>query len=110
MRRPSPPTSLFELSHLPKVEQHQPFELGCSFLQDGGQSIHDPRANEKAIFFVLVFGIEWLLLLILSSLVPPVVALLIGSWFPNIVAILVVGVADGQDTPPVVRPSCLVAD
>ena len=50
-------------------------------------------------FFVLVFGIEWLLfliLLLLPSLVPPLVALLIGSWLPNGIGLLVTGVAGGR--------------
>jgi len=50
-------------------------------------------------FFVLVFGIEWLLFLILlflPSLVPPLVALLIGSWLPNGIGLLVTGVAGGR--------------
>jgi len=50
-------------------------------------------------FFVLVFGIEWLLfliLLLLPSLVPPLVALLIGSWLPNGIGLLVTGMAGGR--------------
>lgn len=50
-------------------------------------------------FFALVFGIEWLLfliLLLLPSLVPPLVALLIGSWLPNAIGLLVTGLAGGR--------------
>ena len=50
-------------------------------------------------FFVLVFGIQWLLvlaLLILPSLVPPLVALVVGSWLPNGIGLLVTGVTDGR--------------
>jgi membrane protease YdiL (CAAX protease family) len=50
-------------------------------------------------FFALVFGIEWLLffiLLFLPSLVPPLVALLIGSWLPNAIGLLVTGVGGGR--------------
>ena len=50
-------------------------------------------------FFVLVFGIQWLLvlvLLLLPSLVPPLVALLIGSWLPNGIGLLVTGLAGGR--------------
>lgn len=50
-------------------------------------------------FFALVFSIEWLLvlvLLLLPSLVPPLVALLIGSWLPNGIGLLVTGVGGGR--------------
>jgi len=47
-------------------------------------------------FFVLVFGIEWLLVFALVSLIPPMIALLIGSWLPNIVGIFITGLAGGR--------------
>jgi len=47
-------------------------------------------------YFVLVFGIEWFLMFLLSSLVPPMITLLIGSWLPNGVGLLVIGVASGR--------------
>jgi membrane protease YdiL (CAAX protease family) len=47
-------------------------------------------------YFVLVFGIEWLLVFALVSLIPPMVALLIGSWLPNVVGVLITWVAGGQ--------------
>jgi membrane protease YdiL (CAAX protease family) len=47
-------------------------------------------------YFALVFGIEWLLTLLLSSVVPPMFALLIGAWLPNIVGVFVTGVANGR--------------
>ena len=53
------------------------------------------KRSPLASYFILIFGIEWLLVLILSSLASPVVALLIGSWLPNCVGLLVTGVASG---------------
>jgi len=50
-------------------------------------------------FFVLVFGMQWLLvlaLLVLPQLVPPLVALVVGSWLPNGIGVLVTGVAGGR--------------
>jgi len=47
-------------------------------------------------YFVLVFGIEWLLVIGLASVVPSMIALLIGSWLPNVVGILVTGMAGGR--------------
>jgi membrane protease YdiL (CAAX protease family) len=54
------------------------------------------KRSTLVAYFVLVFGIEWLLVFILSSLVPPMIALLIGSWLPNGVGLLVTGVAGGR--------------
>jgi len=54
------------------------------------------KRSPLVAYFVLVFGIEWLLVFILSSLVPPMIALLIGSWLPNGVGLLVTGVAGGR--------------
>jgi membrane protease YdiL (CAAX protease family) len=54
------------------------------------------RRSPLVAYFVLVFGIEWLLVLALSSIVPPMIALLIGSWLPNGVGLLVTGVASGR--------------
>lgn len=54
------------------------------------------KRSPLVAYFVLVFGIEWLLVFILSSLLPPMIALLIGSWLPNSVGLLVTGVAGGQ--------------
>jgi CAAX protease family protein len=47
-------------------------------------------------YFALVFGIEWLLVLTLSSVTSPIVALLIGSWLPDGVGLLVTGLSAGQ--------------
>jgi membrane protease YdiL (CAAX protease family) len=54
------------------------------------------KRSTLVAYFVLVFGIEWLLVFILPSLVPPMIALLIGSWLPNVVAVFVTGVAGGK--------------
>jgi membrane protease YdiL (CAAX protease family) len=54
------------------------------------------KRSTLVAYFVLVFGLEWLFFLLLSRLVPPMVALMIGSWLPNAVGLLVVGVADGR--------------
>lgn len=51
------------------------------------------KRSTLVAYFVLVFGIEWLLVFIVSSLVPPMIALLIGSWLPNGVGVFVTGVA-----------------
>jgi len=47
-------------------------------------------------YFVLVFATTWTAFLVLSPLVSPLVAILIGSWVPNVVGLLVTGVADGR--------------
>jgi hypothetical protein len=47
-------------------------------------------------YFVLVFGIEWLLFFVAPSLLPPMITLLIGSWLPNVIGVLVTGVAGGR--------------
>jgi membrane protease YdiL (CAAX protease family) len=47
-------------------------------------------------YFVLVFGVEWLGVVVLSPLVPPMIILLIGSWLPNGVGLLVTGMAGGR--------------
>lgn len=55
------------------------------------------RRSPVGAFLVLVFGIEWILVpLVLTSLVPPLIALLLGSWLPNGVAVLVTGLTDGK--------------
>lgn len=54
------------------------------------------KRSPLVAYFVLVFGIEWLLVFTLSSRLPPMIALLIGSWLPNSVGLLVTGVAGGQ--------------
>jgi membrane protease YdiL (CAAX protease family) len=54
------------------------------------------RRSPLVAYFILVFGIEWLLVLLLSPVVPPLIALLIGSWLPNAVGLLVTGVAGGR--------------
>ena len=55
------------------------------------------KRSPLVAYFVLVFGIEWLLVLLLSSLVSPLIALLIGSWLPNLVGVFVTGVAGGRE-------------
>jgi membrane protease YdiL (CAAX protease family) len=54
------------------------------------------KRSTLVAYFVLVFGIEWLLVLLLSPLVPPMIALLIGSWLPNAVGVFVTWVAGGR--------------
>jgi membrane protease YdiL (CAAX protease family) len=54
------------------------------------------RSSPLVAYFVLVFGIEWLLVLILPAFVPAMIALLIGSWLPDAVGLLVTGVAGGR--------------
>lgn len=55
------------------------------------------KRSPLVAYFVLVFGLEWLVaLLVLSSLVPPMIALLIGSWLPNGIGLLVTGIAGGR--------------
>jgi membrane protease YdiL (CAAX protease family) len=54
------------------------------------------KRSTLVAYFVLVFGIEWLLVLLLSPLVPPLIALLIGSWLPNAVGVFVTWVAGGR--------------
>jgi CAAX protease family protein len=54
------------------------------------------QRNPILAYFVLVFGIEWFLFIILSSIVPPMIALLIGSWLPNAVGLVITAVADGR--------------
>lgn len=54
------------------------------------------RVSPLVAYFVLVFGIEWLLVLILRAFVPAMIALLIGSWLPNAIGLLVTGVAGGR--------------
>lgn len=54
------------------------------------------KRSPLVAYFVLVFGIEWLLVFLLPSLVPPMIALLLGSWLPNAVGLLVTGVAGGR--------------
>lgn len=47
-------------------------------------------------YFVFVFGIEWLLFFALSEYLPPMIALLIGSWLPNIIGVFITGTASGR--------------
>jgi len=57
------------------------------------------KRSPLVAFFVLVFGIQWLLvlaLLVLPSPVPPLVALVVGSWAPNGIGLLVTGLAGGR--------------
>ena len=54
------------------------------------------RRSPIVAYFVMVFGIEWLLVFALSSLIPPMIALLIGSWLPNIVGVFITGMAGGR--------------
>lgn len=54
------------------------------------------RVSPLVTYFVLVFAIEWLLVLILPAFVPTMIALLIGSWLPNAIGLLVTGVAGGR--------------
>jgi membrane protease YdiL (CAAX protease family) len=60
-------------------------------------SLLDPiKRHPLVAYFVLVFGIEWLLVIALASVVPSMIALLIGSWLPNAVGILVTAAAGGR--------------
>lgn len=54
------------------------------------------RLSPLVAYFILVFGIEWLLALVLPAFVPAMIALLIGSWLPNAIGLLVTGVARGR--------------
>jgi len=54
------------------------------------------KRSPLVAYFVLVFGIEWLAVLILPPLVPPMIALLIGSWLPNAVGVFVTWLAGGR--------------
>jgi len=54
------------------------------------------KRSPLVAYFVLVFGIEWLLVFALASTIPPVIALLIGAWLPNVVGIFITGVASGR--------------
>lgn len=47
-------------------------------------------------YFVLVFSIEWVLVITLSGNTPPILALLIGSWLPDCVGVLVTGISAGR--------------
>lgn len=54
------------------------------------------KRSPLVAYFVIVFGIEWLLVFALSTLVPSMIALLIGSWLPNIIGVLITGIAHGR--------------
>lgn len=56
------------------------------------------RHSPATAYFVLVFGLVWLLFFAVRWLAPqvsPTVALLIGSWLPNLAGVLVTAVAEG---------------
>lgn len=57
---------------------------------------HWARRSPILSFFVLVFATEWLLVLTLGPRMSPLVALLVGSWLPNIAGLLVTAIADGE--------------
>ncbi len=60
-------------------------------------SLSNPvKRSPLLAYFILVFGIEWLLVIGLASVVPSTIALLIGSWLPNLVGILVTWMAGGR--------------
>jgi membrane protease YdiL (CAAX protease family) len=50
-----------------------------------------------AAYIVLVFGLEWLLVLLLQSIATPMMALFIGAWLPNIAGVLITAAADGRE-------------
>lgn len=54
------------------------------------------KRSTLVAYFVLVFGLEWLLVFFLAPLVPPMIVLLIGSWLPNAAGLLVTGIAGGR--------------
>jgi len=54
------------------------------------------KRSPLGAYFVLVFGIEWLLVFALASTIPPMIALLIGAWLPNVVGIFITRVASGR--------------
>ncbi len=54
------------------------------------------KRSPLVAYFVLVFGIEWILVLVPRPVLPPMIVLLIGSWLPNAVGVFVTGVAVGR--------------
>jgi membrane protease YdiL (CAAX protease family) len=54
------------------------------------------KRSPLVAYFCLVFGIEWILFFALRWGVSPMTALLIGSWLPNAMGVLVTGMADGR--------------
>jgi CAAX protease family protein len=54
------------------------------------------RRFPLAAYFILVFGVLLLLFLALRATAPPVVAVLVGSWLPNVIAVVVTGMAEGR--------------
>ena len=54
------------------------------------------KRSPLVAYFVMVFGIELLLVFALSTFVPSMIALLIGSWLPNIIGVLITGIANSQ--------------
>jgi uncharacterized protein len=47
-------------------------------------------------YFVLIFSVEWVLVLTLSRITPPMLALLIGSWLPDCIGVFITGISAGR--------------
>ncbi len=58
---------------------------------------HGIKRWPLAAYVLLVFGVEWLLVLAFQSVTAPIVALFIGAWLPNVGGVLVTGIVDGRD-------------
>ena len=70
--------------------------LSVTWKKDNYMFINWIKRSPLVAYFVFVFGIEWLLVFALASTIPPMIALLIGSWLPNIIGIFITGVAGGR--------------
>lgn len=60
------------------------------------KSIDWMRKSPILSYFGLVFITEWFLFFALSGIIQPMVAILIGSWLPNCIGVLVTYVSDGK--------------
>ncbi len=58
---------------------------------------HSIKRWPLAAYVLLVFGLEWLLVLAFQTVATPLVALFIGAWLPNIAGVLITAVVDGRD-------------
>ncbi len=58
---------------------------------------HWIKRRPVAAYMLLVFGMEWLLVLALQTVATPFKALFIGAWLPNIAGVLITAVVGGRD-------------